>query len=636
MVQVQFYNLSGAPYGQSDFDSIAASGYNGVELVVPWNLETSPGVYNFTQLDQYLQYAANDRLLVVLVFWFDGWTNGVSRWIPSWITSREVFSDGSLASFPAWYNATAQGDYRAFLNATLAHADPFPAFGGAYMTYGFLDFPWGWSPIGGTSASVAGYSPDTVRAFQGWLLETYGSLPTYNAAHGTSYPSFSDIPAPPPATGLSWEDFQDFRLWSVNATFTLLSLDARAHTNRTLFYYYGGGIDDGLQAGTLPDIYFSVARQFNGVVNLDDAEDPALSLAFVSLADRYCVRFIEEYTPSADFGGTFNQSLANLVGGSPWLVGSDFFEYNPLSPDFQTALPWQGAFGRFFRPAAFATPRDSIAALYSYDLGLVRSDNTVGTSSLLYTQQMYLSLALTFDRPLELVTDLEILSGAVNLSSFSSVIDLGGVLGAPGLPSPLDRALSEFQNKGGRIVPETNLSTFLEGIPPPVTFDLSPAPLAGQLDLEANANVSAGTLYLAVANYDACNVTESGSLSVNLSGWGLPTSTPYEVGTLPQGTVSQILPQKGGLLLPLVLGTFALQAWQITAQGGSPPANGSLSLAVPHFSAEGEPPYCSLGSLSGGGAGGIVVVAAIATAVTVLWVLRRRRRHREGRGSPRG
>jgi hypothetical protein len=361
---LQYYNTSGIPYQQSDFNSIATSGYNGVEVIVPWTVETSPGKYNFTVLNAYLGYARHDGLGVVLVFWFTGWTFGVTTWVPSWITSQEVDSQGAKLGWPSWWDPVARSDYFGLVNATVSDASLSPTLAGVYVTYGVLDYPWG-SSSSPSSAVPAGYSPDDVRVYDDWLPTRYASLSAYNSVWGTDYASWGAVPPPTPG-GPGWYDFEEFRLWSVNETFSEISVFIRARTTVPLLYYFGGDVASTPMALNDPAIDFAVARKYGGIVNLDDANSPELVDLFAGLAAAYRVPFIQEWTPNDVVGGHLNATLANGLDGEPWSEGADFFTYDPTSPMDSAGLPWQGELRPFFDPRLLSPPPTRTAVLLGF------------------------------------------------------------------------------------------------------------------------------------------------------------------------------------------------------------------------------------------------------------------------------
>ncbi|MDE1821370.1 MAG: hypothetical protein KGI98_11075 [Euryarchaeota archaeon] len=599
MVQLQFYNISGTPYAQSDFDRIAANGYNTVELIVPWTLETSQGVYDFSQLDTYMGEAQQDGLAVVLVFWYEGWTFGVANWVPSWITARETYSNGATASYPPWWDAGARSDYFGFLNATIAHVDPDGNFQGVYAPFGWLDYPWSPPPSGASGAVVAGYSAATTAAYDWYLESQWASLAQYNSAYGTSYTAWSQIPASLPGSA-EWNDFGNFRIFSVEQTFAQLSQYVRAVTNRTIFYYYGGDISGAVVGVNLEDYYFQLAAQYGGIVNVDDADWPALVATFGSLASRYHVPFIQEFTPpSSGFQGGFEETMANMYIGRPWEVGADFFTYNPPNPSFAWAFPLFGSLRSITEATAPSqTPQNGVAALVSYFSGFYTFANNGQATNSLPTQQNFLFQLTYTHRPFEVVSDLELMASAVNLTQFSSVLDLGSAYGDTAHAPYIQGDLRWFVGHGGNLVASSSSVAFLNGQPALVQLSLSPAPAADQIEVQGTSVPSSSVLYLAACNWDIDTnsaTAESGSLGVVLSTWGLPGSGTYYVNDLLSGTTTSVTASSGVVSIPWSPAAGQLNYFQLV-----PATPLILTIATNASQGEGSLPVALSAAVSGG------------------------------------
>ena len=552
-VQNWFYNTSGAPYTQQDFNRFAADHYNAVEITVPWILETSPGVYNFTLLDKYMGYAETVGLAVIVIFWYYGLAFNVSNWIPSWLTSREIYSNGAEASYPPWWNASARSDYFAFINATVRNLNPDPNFQGVYINFGWLDYMWGPPPSGATGTVVAGYSSDTVRAYDQYLSTQYGTLAHYNSVYGTSYTSWYQIPAPQPGATGEWNDFGNFRIWSVQQTYGLISGYVRAITNRTIFYYWGGDIAGAVNGVNLPDILFALAKQYGAIVNVDDADYQVFVDLFASLAARYHVRYIEEFTPQgttfSEFANAFNETMANIYIGRPWEVGADYFTYNPTNPSFVWGL---GAFGDLNAIAeaglANVTLSSTTAALLSYYPGFYNFSSPV-----LYDEQVMLSTMAFSGRPFSIVTDLELMNGAVNLTAFSTVLDLGNVYGASSVDPYIQGDLQWFVNHGGNLVNSAESVSYLESKPAAIEVSVTPTPTPWQVDVQGTYSSVQAEMFLSMCDWNLSSnsaTPESGSVEIVLSDWGLPASGSFLVNDLLVGPHSSIASAGGMLAIP--------------------------------------------------------------------------------------
>jgi hypothetical protein len=595
MVQLQFYNTSGAAWTQSDFDRIADNGYNAIELIIPWTIETSPGVYGFSLLDTYMGYAQNDGLAVVAVFWYYGWTFGVANWIPSWITSREVYSSGDTAEYPSWWDFTARSDYFALINATVSHLESDGNFQGVYAPFGWLDYPWGTYPSGASGSVVAGYSADTVNYYDIYLESQYVTLANYNAVHSTSYTSWFQIPAPAPGTD-GWNDFGNFRIFSVQQAFATLSQYVRAISNRTLFYYYGGDVAGAVLGVNLEDFYFQLASQYDGIVNVDDADWVEFPDLFAGLAAEYHVRFIQEFTPpSSGFEQGFNETTANLLIGKPWDVGADFFTYYPTDGDYAWAFAYFGG----LRSVIEATDGSQwltspVAALVSYFSGFYGYANNAQSTDILPNEQGILTSLAYTPSPFVPVTDLALMNNAVNLTHFSTVLDLSNAYGDSSQAPYIQGDMTWFANHGGNIITSANSLAYLQGQAAEFQISLSPTPAAQQIDLQGSVETSIGTLFVSASNWNIGTNTgtaESGSFGVDLSTWGLPTSSDYYVTNMLSQASSIVVPSGGLLTVPWSPAAGEVDFYQITTVTDSALASVTVSPSTAKVASGGTQPF---------------------------------------------
>src|SRR6202453_1084655 len=164
-------------------------------------------------------------------------------------------------------------------------------YGGAILDYGYLDAQWDLNGAGG------GYAADDISEFQNtYLPQTYGTIATFNSDNGTSYSSFSQVPAAAPGQAL-FGVFQAFQAWSVAQTYGQLTADARAVTASTpLYYYFGGGFGNPKSHADNPATCFKLAKQYNVTILDDDASSQGLTLTFGSLARAYGVKLAQEWT----------------------------------------------------------------------------------------------------------------------------------------------------------------------------------------------------------------------------------------------------------------------------------------------------------------------------------------------------
>ncbi len=99
----------------------------------------------------------------------------------------------------------------AYVSRTLTALSRSPAFGGAYIAYGWLD-----AGFGPSSSDIAGYALQDVARFRKWLAQRYGSIAAFNRALGVDYASFAAVPAFLPKHR-HFSIYQQFRTWSYAA-----------------------------------------------------------------------------------------------------------------------------------------------------------------------------------------------------------------------------------------------------------------------------------------------------------------------------------------------------------------------------------------------------------------------------------
>src|ERR1700677_1036695 len=148
-------------------------------------------------------------------------------------------------------------------------------YGGAILDYGYLDAQWDLNGAGG------GYAADDISEFQNtYLPQTYGTIATFNADNGTSYSSFSQVPAAAPGQAL-FGLFHAIRAWSVQQTYGQLTADVRDITATTpLYYSFGGGFGNATSYANNPDTFFELAKQYNVTVIDVSAGSQGLTLSF--------------------------------------------------------------------------------------------------------------------------------------------------------------------------------------------------------------------------------------------------------------------------------------------------------------------------------------------------------------------
>ncbi len=286
--QLDFDN-NGAAWSESFFAGLESDGLTTAELDMPWGtIEPSAGTFSFTEWDTELANASAAGIQLIPIFWQAGWGGSPAPWISDF----EEGSGGAAGAAPDWWDPTEQSEYFTYVTDTIQNALAQPGgYGGAILDYGYLDAQWDLNGAGG------GYTADDVSEFQNtYLPQTYGTIAAFNSDNGTSYSSFSQVPAAAPGQAL-FGVFQAFRAWSVQQTYGQLTADVRGITAGTpLYYYFGGGFGNATSYANNPDTFFQLAKQYNVTIIDDDASSQGLTLTFGSLARAYGVKVAQEWT----------------------------------------------------------------------------------------------------------------------------------------------------------------------------------------------------------------------------------------------------------------------------------------------------------------------------------------------------
>jgi beta-galactosidase GanA len=326
--QLDFDN-NGTAWSESFFAGLAGDGLTTAELNMPWGtIEPAAGTFSFTEWDTELANASAAGIQLIPIFWQSGWGGSPAPWI----TDFEVGSSGSAGAAPAWWDPTEQSEYFTYVTDTIQNAVSQPGgYGGAILDYGYLDAQWDLNGAGG------GYAADDVSEFQNtYLPDTYGTIATFNSDNGTSYGSFSQVPAAAPGAAL-FGVFQAFRAWSVQQAYGQLTADVRAVTASTpLYYYYGGGFSNATSYANNPDTFFQLAKKYNVTVIDDSAGSQGLTLTFGSLARAYGVKVAQEWTAPSDntqLAAQAVQWISNYAMGLPEGGGEDFFIHDGTEKD---------------------------------------------------------------------------------------------------------------------------------------------------------------------------------------------------------------------------------------------------------------------------------------------------------------
>jgi Beta-galactosidase len=426
-----FFDNHGTPWSEASLAALKADGLNSVEINMSWNVvEPSPGTFDFTELDQMLANAASAGMRIVPIFWESGWTGSPA----SWATSREVSSTGITGVQPAWWDPNVQPEYFTYVTDTIAHIAHNPGYGGSILNYGFLDAQWD------INNGAGGWAQDDINEFhQAYLPATYKTIAAFNAKNGTSYTSFSQVPAAKPGQPLA-DVYDKFRVWSMQDTYSRLTAAVRKVTSGPLYYYYGGHLANEPDYANNPDTFFVLARQYNMTIILDSAQSTGLGLTFGSLARAYHVRVAQEWTaPNQNYqlDAAAVNWLSNYAMSLPDAGGEDFFIHDGTSKDvygFPIYTKWlptlQHLSGSF--------PQQPAAVYMDVSQGF---GNSAGGS----LANVEFDLANLWNRDqsgFAVVTSKEVASGVVKLSRYKAVLPINGV----------DAALKAYAASGGRLL----------------------------------------------------------------------------------------------------------------------------------------------------------------------------------------
>jgi hypothetical protein len=243
-----------------------------------------------------------------------------------------VNSSGTQGTAPAWWDPVAEPAYLTYVTDTVKHIAGEAGYGGSILDYGELDAQWE-----DGNGKPGGWAQDDISEFRNvYLPDTYSTIGAFNTANGTSYTAFSQVPAVTPGQALA-SVYQQFRVWSVRCVYGQLTAQVRAVTSGTpLYYYFGGHIGNGADFANIPDLFFSLAKQYTVTVIEDAAQSPALALLFGSLGRAYGVPVAMEWTAPSDstqlaaqavqWIGSYGMTLPD--GG-----GEDFFIHDGTQKD---------------------------------------------------------------------------------------------------------------------------------------------------------------------------------------------------------------------------------------------------------------------------------------------------------------
>jgi hypothetical protein len=535
--QLDFDN-NGTAWTESYFAGLKADGLTTAELDMPWGtIEPSAGTFSFTEWDQELANASAAGIELIPIFWQSGWGGSPAPWI----TDFEQGSGGAAGQAPDWWNSTEQSEYFTYVEDTVQNSVDQPGgYGGAILDYGYLDAQWDLDGAGG------GYTADDVAEFQNvYLPDTYGTIATFNSDEGTSYSSFSQVPAE--ASGQSlFGVFQAFRAWSVAQTYGQLTADVRGITASTpLYYYYGGDLGNATNYANNPDTFFKLAKQYNVTVIADSANNTGMTLVMASLARAYGVKMAQEWTaPSSDsdLAAGAVEWIGNYGLAAPDLGGEDFFIHDGTEKD-TVGFPIYTGFLPTLKTLSGSYPQQPVALYIDASQGY----GDMSGGSLGSVEGEAQSLWDGFQAGLSIVTSQEVANGAVSLSSFKAILPLNGV----------DANLTSYQNGGGTLLTSdsqvaqyaTAYATLASSGVVQVVPVVSAAQTSAQLTL---ADITPSTAY-------------DEPITIDPAGLGLASGSYHLVDS--SGTVIPQEAVSGGICGAADLSAASLTEWSVVSGG---------------------------------------------------------------------
>ena len=426
------YDNNGTAWSQASFAALKAKGLTTAELDMPWGtIEPSQGSFSFTEFDQELANASAAGIKLIPIFWYSGWGGSPAPWV----SGREVDSTGATSPAPVWWDPVYQPAYFDYVTKTVAHIAGNAGYGGSILDYGFLDAQWD------INGGASGWAQADLNEFHNtYLPNTYGTIAAFNSKYQTSYASFSAVPAA--AIGQSlWGVYQAFRAWSVQDTYGRLTAAVRAVTASTpLYYYFGGHFGNAVNYANIPDIFFTLAKQYSATVIVDAAQSPGLTLTFGSLARAYGVPLAQEWTAPSDstqLAAQAVQWLSNYGMGLPEGGGEDFFIHDGTQKDV-VGWPIYTSWLPALPTITGAYPQQPVAVYMDFSQAYGNtSGGAVGSM-----EDAITNLWNGYQAGFAVVTSQEVDNGTVKLSSYKAVLPMNGT----------DANLSAYQSAGGTVL----------------------------------------------------------------------------------------------------------------------------------------------------------------------------------------
>jgi hypothetical protein len=544
------FDDNGVPWSEASLAALKADGLDSVEIDMSWNaVEPSPGTFDFTELDQELANAAAAGMRIVPIFWESGWTGSPA----SWATSREVSSTGVTGVQPAWWDPAVRPEYFAYVTDTIAHITHNPGYGGSILDYGFLDAQWD------IDNGAGGWAQDDINEFhQGYLPATYRTVAAFNAKYGTSYTSFSQVPAAKPGQPLA-DVYDQFRVWSMQDTYSTLTAAVRKVSSGPLYYYYGGHLANEPDYANNPDTFFSLARKYNVTIILDSAQSTGLALTFGSLARAYHVRVAQEWTAPGQndqLDAAAVNWLSNYAISLPEGGGEDFFIHDGTSKDVY-GFPIYTSWLPTLQKLSGSYPQQPAAVYMNVSQGF---GNSAG-GSLANVEYDLATLWARDQSGFAVVTSQEVASGVVKLSQYKAVLPLNGV----------DAALKSYAAAGGKVLTkDSQLAAY--------------APAYAQL----SSPYSLQTVPAVAANHRSASITlaevstsfgYNGSATFSPAGLDLLPGTYHLVDAATGKAVPQVAERDGDVCAPVDMPSAALAQWNMVP--GPAPAGTAAPATCP-------------------------------------------------------
>ncbi|MGC8674348.1 MAG: beta-galactosidase [Thermoprotei archaeon] len=426
-----------------------AYGYNTVELNVPWGaVEVGPGAFNFTLLDSYAAYTERLNLSVIFLLFY-----GVNNPIPEFLVKNGEMEvnpkwqdEPNSPPYLSWWNATDRSYFIGFVKAVISRYNSYPNVRGYLINYGWLDDDWG-PPVNGLPM---GYSVSDLREYRNYLQSQYGTIQNLDRAWNASFSSFSEVTLPLPFTEY-WPYFQQFRIWSINETYSEIYATARSMTRKGIFLYWGGSPSDvyGLQ---LPEIYFQIAKRYNVTIILDDADVTAYASLFSNFARAYGVNLMMEWTPNS--GGLSDRAyyghyLSHWALAFPSFEGEDYFVFSRAGGAWSTfSLNAMAVQLYSLINDSYKYPPPRVALLYFTLPGYSQEQASVDQAEVAgIPTQSFNSPSPYF--AYDVITPTEIEEGLVNLSKYEYLVPLAPLSYAP---ASVMREIRAWQVNGGKVV----------------------------------------------------------------------------------------------------------------------------------------------------------------------------------------